>query len=198
MKDFWNQRYQEEPLAYGKTPNEFFKSVIDETQPGKLLLPAEGEGRNAIYAAKKGWEVTAVDFSEEARKKALAWAAQEEVHITYHTASLETFEVEENDYDMVALIYAHMPAHIRQTIHRKFFKALRKGGVLVLEGFNHRQLKNNSGGPKSQDMLFELRMLIDDLQGANIHMIEEQTLVLDEGPYHQGQADVIRLFAEKV
>jgi Tellurite resistance protein TehB len=74
MKDFWNTRYKEESYAYGIEPNAFFKENIDKLVPGKILLPAEGEGRNAVYAARKGWEVTAFDFSDEAKIKTLKLA----------------------------------------------------------------------------------------------------------------------------
>ena len=76
MKDFWNQRYAEEEYAYGTEPNAFFKAQLDQRTPGRLLLPAEGEGRNAVYAAKKGWEVVAFDQSDAGQKKALKLAKE--------------------------------------------------------------------------------------------------------------------------
>jgi hypothetical protein len=75
----WNERYGADEYVYGKEPNGFLKEFIDNHPPGKILLPAEGEGRNAVYAASKGWEVTAFDFSEEGKKKALKLALKKPI-----------------------------------------------------------------------------------------------------------------------
>ena len=76
MKEMWNQRYAEHELVYGEAPNTFLKAFIDREEPGSILLPAEGEGRNAVYAASMGWEVFAMDFSTVAQEKALRRARQ--------------------------------------------------------------------------------------------------------------------------
>ena len=88
MDNFWDQRYSEPGFAYGREPNGFFRMLIDEMLPGKLLLPGEGEGRNAVYAAGKGWDVTAFYQSSVARDKALEWADSLGLKIDYRqTAS---------------------------------------------------------------------------------------------------------------
>jgi hypothetical protein len=91
MQQFWDQRYQESEWVYGEAPNAFFKAFIDQQPPGTLLLPAEGEGRNAIYAASKGWTVEAFDFSPVAREKALAGAAAKGVKIRYDLQDIALF-----------------------------------------------------------------------------------------------------------
>jgi hypothetical protein len=83
-KEFWNQRYSEKEYSYGIEPNQFFKEQITPFKVGTILLPAEGEGRNAVYAAKLGWEVVAFDISEEGKKKALQLATLNNVSIDYH------------------------------------------------------------------------------------------------------------------
>jgi len=83
MKEMWNQRYAAKDFSYGTEPNRFFKDWIDKYPAGEILFPAEGEGRNAIYAAKKGWEVTAFDFSGEGKRKAVQLAEIEKVKIDY-------------------------------------------------------------------------------------------------------------------
>ena len=88
MKDFWNDRYGRAEYAYGKEPNVFFKEQLDQLQPGKILLPAEGEGRNAVYAAEKGWQASAYDWSENAYKKAMQLAEEKKVNIDYQICSL--------------------------------------------------------------------------------------------------------------
>ncbi|MDX1604123.1 MAG: SAM-dependent methyltransferase, partial [Salinimicrobium sediminis] len=83
MQEFWNERYQREEYIYGKDPNEYLKAQLKNLTPGRILFPAEGEGRNAVHAAKKGWQVSAFDQSEEGRKKALRLAEAEGVEIDY-------------------------------------------------------------------------------------------------------------------
>ena len=91
MKEFWNERYAEKEYVYGKAPNKYFKEKIDEIKPGKILFPAEGEGRNAIYAASKDWEVSAFDISEKGKEKALKLSEEEGVHIDYKVGKLHAF-----------------------------------------------------------------------------------------------------------
>ena len=91
MNDFWNDRYSNTDYAYGIQPNDFFKKTITKFKPGKLLLPAEGEGRNAVFASKLGWDVTAFDLSINAKKKAEALAILEKVSINYIIAGFNNF-----------------------------------------------------------------------------------------------------------
>ena len=88
MKDFWNERYASTEYVYGKEPNQYFKQILCSLSPGKILLPAEGEGRNAVYAASLGWQVYAYDFSERAYKKAMALAAEKKYAFTMKLALL--------------------------------------------------------------------------------------------------------------
>tara|TARA_X000000950_G_scaffold260222_1_gene329392 strand:+ start:219 stop:527 length:309 start_codon:yes stop_codon:yes gene_type:complete len=87
MKEFWDARYAQETYVYGKEPNNYFKKTLNLLKPGKILLPAEGEGRNAVHAASLGWEVFAYDFSEFAYKKAMKLAREKEVSINYQIGS---------------------------------------------------------------------------------------------------------------
>ena len=119
MKDFWNERYSQEPMAYGSEPNVFLREQLQQLEPGKLLLPAEGEGRNAVYAALKGWHVSAFDFSEAGYKKAMALAEQRGVTINYQVTDAAQFTCEPESLDAVALIYAHFPPALRQEMHQK-------------------------------------------------------------------------------
>ena len=99
MNTQWNERYAAEGYFYVKEPNVFFKDEINNLEPGKLLLPAEGEGRTAVYAAKLGWDVTCLDWSEEGKKKADTFAAEAGVKIDYQVAELSSFEYGEEEYD---------------------------------------------------------------------------------------------------
>lgn len=136
MEKFWNERYTEEELAYGEEPNVFFAEELAKIKiPGKLLLPMEGQGRNAVYAAKLGWEVTAFDYAEEAKKSALKLAEKHGVKIDYQISTMEDFEAGNQVFDAVAMIYAHLPFEIRKNSHQKLINSLKNGGTFILEGF---------------------------------------------------------------
>ena len=101
MKTFWDERYSSEEYIYGKEPNEFFAEQIRRLGPGMILLPAEGEGRNAVYAAQIGWKVHAFDSSSVGAAKALDLAAEKNVNILYAISDIETFEPGDFKYDVI-------------------------------------------------------------------------------------------------
>jgi SAM-dependent methyltransferase len=197
-KEFWNERYAQHQSVYGAEPNEFFKEQLQSLKPGKLLLPAEGEGRNAIYAASLGWQVTAYDYSEVAKTKTLEKAAALGIlSITYEVADLSQIILPEVKYDLIALIYVHLPREIRKHLLRECIKSLKPGGRLILEVFSKDQLHYNSGGPKDASLLYSLLELAEDVAGMKINIQEEVITTLDEGPFHSGSASVVRFVAVK-
>jgi len=190
-KNTWNIRFSSKEYIYGKAPNEFFKTEIDKLSPGRLLLPAEGEGRNAVYAAGLGWDVVAFDSSIEGKKKALNLAKEQGVEIEYQLKSFDEFQAEKNSFDLLVLVYAH---HInRQNNHRKLLKYLKPRGIILLEGFTKEQLQNNTGGPPSLQLLFSEEELKEDFQEVSKIEIEQKTKHLTEGKHHIGDAAIIRL-----
>ena len=195
MSETWNQRYAQKEYVYGTEPNEFFKEQLSKLQPGKILFPAEGEGRNAVYAALKGWEVTAFDSSEEAKKKAEKLAEKNKVSIDYQISTIEDFVQEENSFDVIVLIYVHTAN--REENHRKLLRFLKPDGVIILEGFSKDQLSNQSGGPRSLEMLFSVEELKSDFKTLNDIHLSESTIELNEGLLHIGKASVIRVIATK-
>lgn len=197
MKDFWNERYQQDAFIYGKKPNTFFAEQILLLEPGSILLPAEGEGRNAVYSAGLGWEVTAFDYSEAAKAKAKKLADEANVRIDYRIAQATDFHVNDESFDVVALIYAHLPPQIRKVVHQRVITWLRPGGRVILEAFHPRQLQHSSGGPKNTELLYDQSMLRDDFSALKEIMMKEQTIHLSEGDYHQGEAEVVRYVGKK-
>lgn len=195
MNEIWNMRYAQDDYVYGKQPNEFFKEQLLLLQPGKILLPAEGEGRNAVFAALKGWKVTAFDSSSEAKKKAEKLALENGVEIEYRIDSFEDIELEENTFDLIVLIYAHTAT--RQSNHRKLLKFLKPGGIILLEGFSKNQINNTTGGPKNVEMLFSKEELLEDFNALSYLNIWEEELFLSEGKHHLGKASVIRCVGKK-
>lgn len=196
-KQFWNKRYTEHESVYGKKPNVFFKSFIDMHKPGRILLPAEGEGRNAIYAASKGWQVDAFDFSESAKEKALQRAAEKKVPLHYEVMNIEDYQPLKQ-YDVVALIYVHLPEAIRKIFHQQVYQSLVPGGYLVFEAFAREQIKNKSGGPKDLSLLYDAPTICSDFQFLHMLFCGQKEVVLDEGPFHKGKADVLQMIGQKL
>ncbi len=197
MQQFWDQRYAENDTVYGSEPNEFFKQFIDSHKPGNILLPAEGEGRNAIYAAKKGWVVDAFDFSEVAREKALFNAKGEHVSIHYELKKIESFKAEKL-YDAAALIYVHLEPSVRKKFHQEVLKSLKPGGYLLVEAFAKEQLQYNSGGPKNATQLYDAPTICSDFSSLHVRNCEQKDVELKEGEFHKGKAAVLRLKAQRI
>ena len=197
MSQFWDQRYRTEEYAYGREPNAFFSAQLERIAPGYLLLPGEGEGRNAVYAASQGWKVDAFDQSSVGQSKALALASELGVQMSYTVSRMDDFSFIENHYDAVGLLFFHTDPAGRKFLHRKVFESLKPGGSLILEAFHKEQLKNDTGGPKSPDMLFDEQILSSDFATFETLLLEKQEIVLNEGPFHQGLASVIRFLGIK-
>jgi len=193
----WNQRYAADEYVYGTSPNQFFRIELDKLIPGKLLLPAEGEGRNSVYAASLGWRVTAFDTSTEGRKKALRLAEQKGVHIQYQLAGYNQVLLPEEHFDCVAMVYAHASAADRSQRHRRMLSFLKPGGTFILEGFSKEQIHNRTGGPRNVEMLFSEEELRTDFHELSELNIWKEEIELQEGPFHNGQASVIRLVGVK-
>jgi SAM-dependent methyltransferase len=198
MQKLWNERYSAIDFAYGTKPNEYFKSEIDKLNPGKLLLIGEGEGRNAIYAAKLGWKVDAVDFSEAGKAKALNLAKENNVDINYITKDLKEFEPRENYYNVVGIIYIHLEESLRKVVHRNVIKSLAKDGKVIIEVFEKEQIKYKSGGPKELDLLYSLEDIVTDFIDLDFLLLNKEIIELNEGKYHLGEAVVIRFTGMKI
>lgn len=198
MKDFWNKRYAEKEFAYGTLPNEFLREQLQKITAGKILFVCEGEGRNAVYAAKQGWHVEAFDLSTEGKNKALQLATQNNVNFNYQVQDANAIQYPENSFDTIALIYAHFPETTRKSIHTKVLTWLKPNGYVILEAFNPNQLQNTSGGPKDQSMLYTKAQLLSDFSDLDIQQLSTDVIQLYEGKYHIGKADVIRFIGKKM
>ncbi len=197
MQNQWDERYSRPEYVYGTEPNNFLRDKLTELQPGRILFPAEGEGRNAVYAATQGWEADAFDQSIEAKKKALQLANQKNVTINYSIHSLVDWDPEPDQYDCIALIFVHLPEALRKQVHKAAVRALKPGGILILEAFSINQLTRNSGGPKSLELLFTPDQIKNDFTNLTDVEIVETHINLDEGPLHQGLAEIIQVTCYK-
>lgn len=203
MSEFWNERYNTDLYRYGVEPNQFFKESLLHYPAGNLLLPAEGEGRNAVFAAKHGWQAEAFDLSETGQKKALALADEAGVRINYHIAGYESVHYPNEQFDSIGLIYAHLPLPEKNVYFRRLIPFLKKGGYIIFEGFSKahsqfQQINESAGGPRNQDMLFSTDELASIFEGLQITLLEQRLITLQEGVGHKGKASVVRMIARKV
>lgn len=196
MKEFWNERYAAAEFIYGEAPNEFLKECLANISGKSILFPAEGEGRNAVYAASLGWKVEAFDYSEAANKKAMALAQKNGVTINYQVGELPNLSFDQGRFDAIALIYAHFAENLLAAYHQKLLGLLHPGGYLIVEAFGKKQIeyqeKYNSGGPKNIHMLFDEQLIQRDFASLEPLLLEEREVTLHEGAYHHGPAYVLR------
>jgi len=198
----WDDRYSNDEFAYGEAPNNYLKEQLTGLPVGKILFPAEGEGRNAVHAAKMGWAVSAFDISNEGKAKAARLAEKNKVAIDYRVGELEGLDFEIEQFDAIALIYAHFPADIKSHYHRTLDKYLKEGGTIILEAFSKNHLdyvtaNEKVGGPKDIESLFSVAEIKADFPNYEIIVLEEKEIELNEGLFHNGTGSVIRFIGRK-
>jgi len=198
----WNERYSKDEYAYGEQPNNYLKEQLEKLVAGTILFAAEGEGRNAVFAAKLGWTVSAFDISVEGKNKAFRLAEANHVTIEYQVGELQALNFNPEQFDVVALIYAHFPANIKSLYHKTLDRYLRKGGLIIFEAFSKKHIdfisKNEQvGGPKDIEMLFSIDEIKSDFNNYEIIELEEKEIELNEGLFHNGEGSVIRFVGRK-
>ena len=200
MQAFWNERFGHNEYAYGKQPNQFFRDELLLRKPGTILLPGEGEGRNAVFAAEQGWNVDAIDWSESGRQKALRLAAERGVAINYQVAQFEASLVRPGKYDACGVVFFHLEPGLMREAFSAMIRGLRAGGVLIAELYEKKQLAFGTGGPRSEDLLYtsdQIRTWVEG-EAASILTLEEREVELQEGAYHSGPSAVLRLVAQRL
>jgi SAM-dependent methyltransferase len=193
----WDERYGAPGFYYGTEPNDFLVSVVGRIPAGKVLCLAEGEGRNAVYLASLGYEVTAVDVSAVGLVKAASLANERGVTITSIVADLADYRIEPEEWNGIVSCYCHLPSNIRKLLHRAVVGGLKPGGVFVLEGFSKEQLAYGTGGPQDVDMLMALEELKGELAGLEFANAEQIEREVREGRGHTGLASVVQLLGVK-
>jgi hypothetical protein len=197
-KTRWDDRYRETDFAYGKTPNLFFKQHLDQLPKGTLLMPADGEGRNGVYAATTGWQVTSTDLSPEGKTKALQLAKELNTTLSYIVSDLETIQFEPASFDAIGLIYAHFLPEKKSILHKQLDTYLKPGGTIIFEAFSKNHKANAQvGGPTETAWLFSEEEIKNDFLNYDIILLREETIGLEEGKYHNGEGTVIRFIGKK-
>ena len=201
-KQFWDERYGSEVFAYGEDPNDFIKTTLPNYTPGKILFPADGEGRNSVYAAQLGYQVYAFDLSDSGREKALNLAQKHGVSLEYKVDSAEVVEYQFNEFDAIAFVFAHFPAEVKHQYNQKMLNFLKVGGYVFFEAFSKEHVEYQKkypsvGGPKDVDMLFSKEELLETFVGLETILLEIKEVTLSEGPFHQGKGSVVRYIGRK-
>jgi SAM-dependent methyltransferase len=194
----WNERYDTEEYVYGTEPNDFLVSMADRIpREGKVLSLGEGEGRNAVYLARLGYQVTAVDQSSVGLKKAERLAADNGVSIRTIVANLAEFQIEEESWDGIVSFFCHMSREVRAGIFRQAAAGLMPGGVFILEAFTPEQLEYGTGGPSAAELMMTAKDLREELKGLDFPVAEELIRDVSEGVHHQGKAAVVQILGVK-
>ena len=198
----WNERYNSEEYAYGIEPNEYLREKLEKTTNGTILFPAEGEGRNAVYAAKLGWTVKAFDSSSIGQEKGMLLAKNNNVSIDYIINDFANVEYQAEEFDVLAFTYVHTPNAMRKNVHRKLSAYVKTGGKVILEGFSKSNYNINAdkgptNGPKDINMLFSIEEIKSDFNDFEIVELKEEFLELEEGEFHTGKSAVIRFVGIK-
>jgi SAM-dependent methyltransferase len=202
-KNMWDARYKSEEYAYGKEPNNFFREWLQKFTPGSILLPADGEGRNGVFAAQSGWKTTSFDLSVEGKLKAMNLAKEKNVLINYIVGDLEELDFEPGSFDAIGLIYAHFAAGKKMSFHKKLNSWLKPGGIIILEAFSkhHLVLKMQDptlGGPGEIEMLYSEDEIRTSFKNYEILKLVEEEINLEAGKYHSGRGSVLRFIGKKL
>ena len=194
---FWDQAFDTPHFKYGTAPNAFVRAQAHRLRPAaRVLVPGDGEGRNGVWLAAQGHAVLSVDASGVGLRKAQQWAAEQGVALQTELADLTSWQPAPGAFDGVVLTFVHLPSALRRDVHQRLVRALRPGGWLILEAFTPEQLRYASGGPKDADMLYTMDDLSTDFAGLHEHLAWAGEVWLDEGPGHQGPAQVVRYLAQ--
>ncbi|MCB9252550.1 MAG: class I SAM-dependent methyltransferase [Flavobacteriales bacterium] len=200
--DRWNERYSKPEYAYGTEPNSYLKEKLNKFKPGKILFPAEGEGRNAVFAALRGWRVFAFDISIEGRKKALELALKNGVNLHYSVGDLNKIKYETEQFDALVFIYAHFPPEVKLQYLNTLYSYLKPGGVIIFEAFGKKHLDyvrrdEKVGGPRDADTLYSRDEIESCFTNCEIIESTECEIELKEGVFHNGLGSVVRFTAIK-
>ena len=197
-RTFWDERYSVKGLVYGEGPNDFLASMAARLPAaGNALDIGAGEGRNALFLAKRGLDVLAVDQSEVGMQKARRLAQERGLKLRTLAVDLEQFNAKPDSFDMISSIFVHLPAALRAQVLRGVVTWLKPAGVFVLEAYAPDQISRDTGGPKDPLLLAPLHVILADLNGLEIEHQAALVRNVSEGPFHSGDASVVQVLARK-
>lgn len=201
---FWDERYAERGKAFGLAPNDFLVSQRDrilqaceECGSHRVLSLGDGEGRNGIWLAQLGLDVTAVDLSAVALRHAAERARSLGLPLQTVQADLMEFDMGTQQWGAAVSIFCHLPSAVRQRVYRNIVEALAPHGIFVLESYTPQQIGRGTGGPSDPDMLSTEQSLRQELAGLRFELVQELTREIHEGTRHGGPSDVVQAVAVK-
>lgn len=198
MKEIWDETYDDDAYAFGTEPNDFLKEMAHYLPPkSNLLCIAEGEGRNAVFLASKGFTVSAIDQSEIGQQKAMKLAEKQNVSFAYDVVDIRDYDMGKKKWDGIVAIFAHTEPDVRQHMLQSAKEGLKTGGVFLLEGYNAEQLNYGTGGPKEHYKMFSLAELKDSFNDYTLIKAENTIRDIHEGEYHYGKSSVVQFIAKK-
>jgi SAM-dependent methyltransferase len=168
----WDRRYAGAELIWTAEPNRFLAAEAADLPPGRALDLACGEGRNAVWLAERGWDVTAVDFSQVGLDKGARLAQERGVTVRWERADLREWTPPAGAFDLVVALYLHVDAQARRAIHAAAARGLAPGGVLLIVGHDATNIEHGHGGPQIPAILFEPGDLVEDVPGLEIERAE--------------------------
>ena len=193
----WEARYKTEEYIFGKRPNRFLAENLPSLPPGSALSLGEGEGRNAVFLARHGRQVTAVDLAPSAITKTRKLARENGVSVAAIHADLNDFFITPSAWDLILCFFVHLPAPERAALHRKVVAGLKPGGAYLLEGFAPGQLRYADRGPKNHDQLYSLAVIQQELAGLEFRIAVETDRLLDDAEPELGMCAVTQVLAVK-
>ena len=200
-KPGWDARYHREEYLFGKTPADFLvrQDALLKANAGKSALAiADGEGRNSVYLAKCGLNVTAMDSSEVGLAKARKLATAEGAEVDFIAADLKTWEWAEDSYDVVVAIFIQFAdPKFRAEIFEGMKKTVKPGGLILLHGYTPKQIEYGTGGPPVPELLYTEDLLRSAFSDFEIEVLSAFDKTISEGPGHSGMSALIDLVARK-
>ena len=189
----WDERYAGGGFQFGEAPNLYLLSQAHRLRRGmRALAVGDGEGRNGVWLAEQGLVTTSVDWSPVGLAKAAALSERRGVGLRTVTADVSAWDWPEAGFDLIAWIFVHLPPADRAAACAGAMRALAPGGLLVMECFTPAQEGRRSGGPKDISLLWSRALVEQHFAGLEVLELLEGTVALDEGPRHQGCAEVVR------
>ena len=195
----WNTRFSADGYLFGTEPNAFLASQRARLKPGmRALSIADGDGRNSVFLARQGLEVTAFDFSPVAIEKAKRLAARAGVRVDYRQSDMMAWEWEPSRYDVIAAIFFQfLDPRQRAIVFAGLETSLAPGGLLLLQGYRPEQIANGTGGPKDDENMYTERLLRESFANLEILHLASHDDVIEEGTAHRGMSALIDLVARK-
>ncbi|UVI27755.1 class I SAM-dependent methyltransferase [Paenibacillus spongiae] len=198
MNNQWNIRFQDENYIYGTEPNAFLSEMHRRLRlTGDALAIAEGEGRNAVFLAEEGMNVTAWDYAESGLNKANKLAEARGVRIQTELVDLNEARFAKDRWDEVVCVFGHFPKELRMKTLLGVKDAVKPGGYFITEVYSHYQIPYQSGGPQNLELLYapeEICQTFADWRIVHFFMGEVER---HEGTLHNGLSHVIQFAGQR-